>query len=57
MSSTTRSGRQRKAPLPADRVRTFAPKGQVATEPDIDDNQVMCYLLFALQSLLIVKGL
>jgi hypothetical protein len=42
MPLVTRSGRQTKAPPPADDVHTRASKDQGATESDVDDNQVMC---------------
>lgn len=57
MPLVTRSGRQTKAPPPPDYVRSYASKDQMAAESDVDDNQVMCYLLFALQPLLIAKAL
>jgi hypothetical protein len=57
MPFVTRSGRQTRAPPPANYIRTYASKDQVATESDVDDKQVMCHLLFVPQLLLIAKGL
>ena len=61
MPLLTRSGRRRNPPPPADHARTRSSKASVPTESDADDDadddQVMCHLLYALESLLITTGL